>query len=142
MRRSPGERDAKRATLKSEWSGKHASGPKRSGGRREPHECSNHHRDGCRCPRRSELHDVTGFDLMLDTLNLAVPLRIMEVKTMSPCMREALARWAGTQFTHADLMLYDPQRKPGQFKHLVDMLAVLAVTADGGVEFAGTRWVA
>ena len=83
---------------------------------------------------------MTGIELLRDTLNLAVPLRIMEVKAMSPCMREALARWAGTQFTHADVMLYHPQRKPGQFAHLVDILAVLAVTADGGVEFAGTRW--
>ena len=83
---------------------------------------------------------VKGFDLMLDTLNLAVPLRIMEVKTMPVWERDALATWAGQQFQYADVMMYDPQRKPGQFAHLVDILAVLAVTADGGVEFAGTRW--
>jgi len=83
---------------------------------------------------------MIGFDLLRDTLALAVPLRIMEVKEMSPCRRDALARWARTQFTHADVMLYKPSAKPGQFKHLVDMLAVLAVTADGGIEFAGTRW--
>ena len=77
-----------------------------------------------------------------DTLNLAVPLRIMEVRTMAKWERDALATWAGQQFQYADVMMYDPQRKPGQFKHLVDILAVLAVTADGGVEFAGTRWVA
>ena len=83
---------------------------------------------------------MTGVELLRDTLNLAVPLRIMEVKTMPAWERDALAAWAGHQFTHADVMLYHPQRKPGQLKHLVDMLAVLAVTADGGVEFAGTRW--
>lgn len=84
--------------------------------------------------------DIGGFDLLRDTLAIAVPLRIMEVKEMSACRRDALARWAGTQFTHADVMLYKPAAKPGQFKHLVDMLAVLAVTADGGIEFAGTKW--
>ena len=83
---------------------------------------------------------MTGLELLRDTLNLAVPLRIMDVQAMPTWEREALATWAGTQFTHADVMLYDPKRKPGQFEHLVDMLAVLAVTADGGVEFAGTRW--
>jgi len=83
---------------------------------------------------------VIGFDLMLDTLNLAVPLRIMEVKTMPAWERDALATWASQQFQYADVMLYKPTVKPGQFKHLVDMLAVLAVTADGGIEFAGTRW--
>ena len=31
---------------------------------------------------------VKGFDLMRDTLNLAVPLRIMEVKTMPAWERE------------------------------------------------------
>ena len=83
---------------------------------------------------------MIGFDLLRDTLALAVPLRIMEVKEMPTWERDALATWAGQQFTHADVMMYDPQRKPGQFKHLVDMLAVLAVTADGGIEFAGVRW--
>lgn len=83
---------------------------------------------------------MKGFDLMLDTLNLAVPLRIMEVRAMAKWERDALATWAGHQFQYADVMLYDPQRKPGQFAHLVDILAVLAVTADGGIEFAGTRW--
>ena len=83
---------------------------------------------------------MIGFDLLSDTLALAVPLRIMDVQAMPAWEREALAAWAGQQFTHADVMMYDPQRKPGQFTHLVDMLAVLAVTADGGVEFAGTRW--
>ena len=37
-------------------------------------------------------------------------------------------------------VLFVHQNFPGQFKHLVDMLAVLAVTAEGGIEFAGTRW--
>ena len=83
---------------------------------------------------------VKGFDLMLDTLALAVPLRIMEVKVMPAWEREALATWASQQFTHADIMMYKPTAKPGQFAHLVDMIAVLAVTADGGIEFAGTRW--
>lgn len=83
---------------------------------------------------------VIGFDLMRDTLALAVPLRIMEVRAMPKWERDALATWAGHQFQYADVMMYDPQRKPGQFAHLVDILAVLAVTADGGVEFAGTRW--
>ena len=83
---------------------------------------------------------VKGFDLMRDTLNLAVPLRIMEVRAMPKWERDALATWASHQFQYADVMMYDPQRKPGQFAHLVDILAVLAVTADGGVEFAGTRW--
>ena len=83
---------------------------------------------------------MIGFDLMRDTLALAVPLRIMDVQTMPAWELEALATWAGQQFQYADVMLYDPQRKPGQFTHLVDMLAVLAVTADGGIEFAGMRW--
>jgi len=83
---------------------------------------------------------MTGFDLLRDTLALAVPLRIMDVKEMPAWERDALATWASQQFTHADVMLYKPTAKPGQFKHLVDMLAVLAVTADGGIEFAGTRW--
>lgn len=83
---------------------------------------------------------VIGFDLMRDTLALAVPLRIMEVKAMPKWERDALAAWAGRQLQYADVMMYDPQRKPGQFKHLVDILAVLAVTADGGIEFAGMRW--
>ena len=86
------------------------------------------------------MSSVKGFDVMLDTLNLAVPLRIMEVKTMPAWERDALATWASHQFQYADVMMYDPQRKPGQFKHLVDILAVLAVTADGGIEFAGTKW--
>lgn len=86
------------------------------------------------------MSSVKGFDLMLDTLNLAVPLRIMEVKTMPAWERDALATWASQQFQYADVMMYDPQRKPGQFAHLVDILAVLAVTADGGIEFAGMRW--
>jgi uncharacterized membrane protein len=83
---------------------------------------------------------MTGFDLLRDTLALAVPLRIMEVRAMPKWERDALATWAGQQFTHADVMLYEPSAKPGQFTHLVDILAVLAVTADGGIEFAGTRW--
>jgi hypothetical protein len=83
---------------------------------------------------------MIGFDLMRDTLALAVPLRIMDVQAMPAWERDALATWAGQQFQYADVMLYDPQRKPGQLKHLVDMLAVLAVTADGGIEFAGVRW--
>jgi hypothetical protein len=29
-----------------------------------------------------------------------------------------------------------------QFKNLVDMLAVLAVTVDGRIEFADERWIA
>jgi hypothetical protein len=84
--------------------------------------------------------DLGAFDLLQDTLALAVPLRIMEVKEMPAWERDGLATWASQHFTHADVMLYKPTAKPGQFKHLVDMLAVLAVTADGGVEFAGTRW--
>jgi len=83
---------------------------------------------------------IVGFDLLRDTLALAVPLRIMDVQAMPAWEREALATWAGQQFQYADVMMYDPQRKPGQFKHLVDVLAVLAVTAEGGIEFAGTRW--
>jgi hypothetical protein len=83
---------------------------------------------------------MIGFDLLRDTLALAVPLRIMDVKVMPAWERDALATWAGQQFQYADVMMYDPQCKPGQLKHLVDMLAVLAVTADGGVEFAGVRW--
>lgn len=83
---------------------------------------------------------MIGFDLMRDTLALAVPLRIMDVQAMPAWERDALATWAGQQFQYADVMMYDPQRKPGQFTHLVDMLAVLAVTADGGIEFAGMRW--
>ena len=83
---------------------------------------------------------VKGFDLMRDTLALAVPLHIMEVRAMPKWERDALATWASQQFQYADVMMYDPQRKPGQFAHLVDILAVLAVTADGGIEFAGTRW--
>jgi hypothetical protein len=84
--------------------------------------------------------DLGGFELLRDTLAIAVPLRIMDVKAMPAWERDALATWAGQQFTHADVMLYKAAAKPGQFKHLVDMLAVLAITADGGVEFAGTRW--
>lgn len=83
---------------------------------------------------------LIGFDLLRDTLAVAVPLRITEVQRMSGWDRDALAAWAGQQFTHADVMMYEPSSKPGQFKHLVDMLAVLAVTADGGIEFAGIRW--
>jgi hypothetical protein len=83
---------------------------------------------------------MIGFDLLRDTLALAVPLRIMDVQGMPAWERDALATWAGQQFTHADVMLYEPTSKPGQFTHLVDMLAVLAVTADGGIEFAGMRW--
>jgi len=83
---------------------------------------------------------MIGFDLLRDTLALAVPLRIMDVQAMPAWERDALATWAGQQFQYADVMMYDPQRKPGQFKHLVDMLAVLAVTAEGGIEFAGMRW--
>jgi hypothetical protein len=83
---------------------------------------------------------MIGFDLMRDTLALAVPLRIMDVQAMPAWERDALATWAASQFQYADVMLYEPQRKPGQFTHLVDMLAVLAVTADGGIEFAGMRW--
>ena len=78
--------------------------------------------------------------LLRDTLAIAVPLRIMDVQAMPKWERDALATWASQHFTNADIMMYDPQRKPGQFTHLVDMLAVLAVTADGGIEFAGTRW--
>ena len=83
---------------------------------------------------------MIGFDVLRDSLAIAVPLRIMKVKEMPAWERDALASWAGKQFTHADVMMFDPQRKAGQFTHLVDILAVLAVTADGGVEFAGTRW--
>jgi hypothetical protein len=83
---------------------------------------------------------MIGFDLLRDTLALAVPLRIMEVRAMPAWERDALATWASQQFQYADVMMYDPQRKPGQFTHLVDMLAVLAVTADGGIKFAGVRW--
>lgn len=86
------------------------------------------------------MSSVKGFDLMLDTLALAVPLRIMEVRAMPKWERDALATWASQQFQYADVMMYDPQRKPGQFAHLVDILAVTAVTADGGIEFAGMRW--
>jgi len=78
--------------------------------------------------------------LLRDTLAIAVPLRIMDVQAMPKWERDALATWAASQFTNADVMMYDPQRKPGQFTHLVDMLAVLAVTADAGIKFAGTRW--
>jgi hypothetical protein len=84
--------------------------------------------------------DLGAFDLLQDTLALAVPLRIMEVKEMPAWERDGLATWASQHFTHADVMMYKPAAKPGQFKHLVDMLAVLSVTAEGGVEFAGTRW--
>jgi len=84
--------------------------------------------------------DIAGFDLLRDSLAIAVPLRIMEVKEMPAWERDALATWAASQFTNADIMMYKPTAKPGQFTHLVDMLAVLAVTADGGIEFAGTRW--
>ena len=61
---------------------------------------------------------MIGFDLLRDTLALAVPLRIMDVQAMPAWERDALATWAGQQFQYADVMLYDPQRKSGQFTHL------------------------
>jgi hypothetical protein len=58
--------------------------------------------------------DLGGFDLLRDTLAIAVPLRIMEVKDMPAWERDALATWAASQFTHADVMLYKPSAKQGQ----------------------------
>ena len=86
--------------------------------------------------------NFAGHELLRDTLALAVPLRIMELRHRPEWEREALLSWAKGQFRYADVMMFDPQRKPGQLKHLIDILALMALTADGGVEFAGMRYCA
>lgn len=83
---------------------------------------------------------VAGFELLRDSLNLAVPLRIMELRDRPTAELQTIARSAASQFTNADVMMYKPNKKPGQIKHVITMLAVLAILADGGIEFAGTKW--
>lgn len=80
------------------------------------------------------------FNTLRDSLALAVPLRIQELRDWTWEERANQARWAAQHFRHADTMMFDPTRKPGQFAHLVDMLAVLALNHEGGLEFAGMKF--
>jgi len=85
---------------------------------------------------------VTDMELtgLRHALAIAVPLRMQELADWSWDERANQARWAQQHFTHADVMMFDPSSKPGQFAHLVDILAVLALNHEGGLEFAGMRF--
>jgi hypothetical protein len=80
------------------------------------------------------------IDILRDTLAVAVPLRMQELQGWTWDERASQAKWAAQHFRHADAMMYEPASKPGQFAHLVDILAVLALNHEGGVEFAGMRF--
>jgi hypothetical protein len=75
-------------------------------------------------------------DMLRDSLAIAVPLRMQELQDWSWEERANQARWAAQQFQHADAMMFDPLKKTGQFAHLVDILAVLALNHEGGLKFS------
>lgn len=80
------------------------------------------------------------IDLLRDTLAVAVPLRMHDLRDWTWEERASQAKWAAQHFQHADAMMFEPSSKPGQLAHLVDILAVLALNHEGGVEFAGMRF--
>lgn len=91
-------------------------------------------------PHAEDAFTSTRDRILIDSLSLAVPLRIAELRERTWQERESLGRWHAQWFTGADAMMFDPKSHPGQFAHLVSILAVLALNHEGGITFAGVNF--
>ncbi len=84
-------------------------------------------------------------ELLLASLDMAVPVRIAELRGLDVEARLRLGRQAAQVIAaHGDLVLYRSKRRgetAAAWAALVTALAVLAF-AEGGVAFAGRRWAA
>jgi hypothetical protein len=85
--------------------------------------------------------------LLIDSLRLAVPLRIMEIRDWTPQQRDNDACWYRQLLVErggGDTLMYGGGR-PGEvavtFRNLVHALAALAYQP-GGVTFSGVHWCA
>jgi hypothetical protein len=86
------------------------------------------------------LHDHPALGL----LEVAVPMRIAELRTLAEGNRLALAREAGQHIAeHGDDLMFrgKPGRSAEAFNQLTTGLAALAFSP-GGVSFAGMHWEA
>lgn len=83
-----------------------------------------------------DLDLTTAHPLLADTLQMAVPLRIAELRAAPPDQLLAMAR----QIQHGDDVLYGGTHTAADTGALITTLAVLALTAEGGVDFAGMHW--
>ncbi len=80
----------------------------------------------------------------LGLLEVAVPMRIAELRTLPEGQRQALAAEAGQYIAeHGDELMYRSKkgRAAAAFNQLATGLAALAFVP-GGVSFAGMRWEA
>lgn len=86
---------------------------------------------------------MTGPAALLPSLELAVPLHMMNIRGQSAAwMREEATRCADVVAAHGDDILYRSARRgdtAAAFNALALGLAILAY-APGGVSFAGARW--
>lgn len=81
--------------------------------------------------------------VLRESLNLAVPLHMVELHGLPPHMLAGIASDAATTIgSHGDALQYGGKHCAGAFNALARGLAAAALTADGGVDFAGRHWCA
>ena len=81
--------------------------------------------------------------VLRETLRLAVPMHMVELTGLPPDALTAIAtRSADILSTHGDDLQYGGKHCAQTFNALARGLAVAALTADGGVDFAGQHWCA
>lgn len=80
--------------------------------------------------------DPGQYDRLADMLTTAVPLRILELRGLPA--RQLLAM--REQVQHADEILYGGRHAGADTGRLITNLAILALTAEGGVTVAGMHW--
>ena len=75
------------------------------------------------------------------TLALAVPLHMHELHGQSPATLAGIAQAAATTVgSHGDALQFGGRHCPVAFNALARGLAAAALTAQGGIEFAGLHW--
>jgi hypothetical protein len=80
-------------------------------------------------------------DVLLETLRLAVPMHCHELRGIPPEQLREIAQQASTTVaTHGDDLMFGGTYCAEAFNALARGLAVLALTAWGGVTFRGAHW--
>lgn len=81
--------------------------------------------------------------VLRETLALAVPLHMVELHGLPPHRLAGIASDAATTIgSHGDALQYGGKHCAGAFNTLARGLAAAALTADGGIDFAGHHWCA
>lgn len=88
-------------------------------------------------------HDAADWQrfVLLETLSLAVPMHMIELKRCSPKALAAIASDAATFIgSHGDALQFGGKKCAPAFNQLARGLAAAALIAWGGVTFQGLHW--